>query len=83
MPGDILELPENETTRREAPLLAVALGDIVTSIRDGVHEARLLAFRTYDELDGAKIPSSLVETMAALNDLEGFVERVRKIVGGR
>ena len=56
MPGDILELPEGETTRREAPLLAVALGDIVTSIRDGDREARLLAFRTYDELDGAKVP---------------------------
>lgn len=82
MPGDILELPEDETTRREAPILAVALGDIMTSIRDGVHAARVLAFRTYDELEGTKAPSSLVETMVALNDLEGFVERVRKIVGG-
>ncbi len=82
MPGDILELPEDETTRREAPILAVALGDIMTSIRDGVHAARVLAFRTYDELDGTKASSSLVETMVALNDLEGFVERVRKIVGG-
>ena len=83
MPGDIRELPEDETTRREARILAVALGDIMTSIRDGVHDARVFAFRTYDELDGTKVPSSLVETMAALNDLEGFVERVRKIVGGR
>ena len=46
MPGDILELPEDETTRKDAPLLVIALGDVMTSIRDGVHGARVLAFRT-------------------------------------
>ena len=67
---------------KDAPLLVITLGDVMTSIRDGIHGARVLAFRTYYELDGTKVPSSLVEAMAALNDLEGFVERVRKIVGG-